>query len=162
MRTGRCLCGACAYEIDGDPVVVAHCHCLDCQRLSGAGHATGAMFAADGIRLRGPTKTFELAAESGSTVTRLFCGDCGSPLFGRNSGMPGVMTVTVGTLDDPAGLEPQVVVFARSRRAWDVMDPALPTFAAQPAWKPEDARARLSRSPSRRPRGRAADAGRPG
>ena len=49
MLTGRCLCGACAYEIEGEPVVVAHCHCLDCQRLSGAGHSTGAMFAESNI-----------------------------------------------------------------------------------------------------------------
>lgn len=138
MRTGRCLCGACAYEIDGEPVVVAHCHCLDCQRLSGAGHSTGAMFASDGVRLTGPVKTYDLAADSGSTVTRLFCAGCGSPLFGRNSGMPGFMTVTLGTLDDPSGLEPQAAVFARSRRNWDVMDPGLATFPAQPAWKPQD------------------------
>ena len=137
MRTGRCLCGACAYQIAGEPIIVAHCHCLDCQRLSGTGHSTGAMFAADAIRLSGPSKAYDLTAESGATVTRLFCGDCGSPLFGRNSGMPGVMTVTLGTLDDPAGLEPQVAVFARSRHGWDVMDPALPSFPTQPAWKPE-------------------------
>jgi hypothetical protein len=29
MRTARCLCGACKYESDGDPVVVVHCHCMD-------------------------------------------------------------------------------------------------------------------------------------
>jgi hypothetical protein len=138
MRTGRCLCGACAYEIDGEPVVVAHCHCLDCQRLSGAGHSTGAMFASDGVRLSGPVRSYDLAGDSGATVTRLFCPDCGSPLFGRNSGMPGFMTVTLGTLDDPSGLEPQVAIFARSRRTWDVMDAGLATFPAQPAWKPTD------------------------
>ena len=44
MLTGRCLCGECSYAIEGQPVVVAHCHCRDCQRLSGAGHTTGAMF----------------------------------------------------------------------------------------------------------------------
>lgn len=96
------------------------------------------MFASDGVRLDGPVKTFELTGESGSTVTRLFCADCGSPLFGRNSGMPGFMTVSLGTLDDPSGLSPQVAIFARSRRTWDVMDPALATFPAQPAWKPAD------------------------
>ena len=137
MRTGRCLCGACAYEIEGDPVVVAHCHCLDCQRLSGAGHATGAMFPEAGIRLEGPVATYAFASEAGNEVTRLFCPNCGSPLFGRNTGMPGFMTVTLGTLDEP-DLTPQVTVFARSRRAWDAMDESLPTFQAQPAWKPAD------------------------
>lgn len=138
MRTGRCLCGACAFEIAGEPVVVAHCCCLDCQRLSGAGHTTGAMFPEGQVRLTGDVSTYELIAESGATVTRLFCGICGSPLFGRNTGMPGFMTVSLGALDASDDLTPQVVVFARTRRAWDTMDPALPTFDAQPAWTPAD------------------------
>lgn len=136
MWTGRCLCGACAFTIAGDPIVVAHCHCLDCQRLSGAGHTTGAMFAEAGVTITGEPATYELTSDAGNTVTRLFCGACGSPLFGKNTGMPGVMTVSAGALDAPDGLAPQVVVFARTRRAWDVMDPALPTFDGQPAWKP--------------------------
>src|SRR5260221_14613105 len=101
MRTGRCLCGKCAYEIDGEPVVVAHCHCLDCQRGTGAGHSTGAMFAEADVRLQGPVSTYVLQSDAGNAVTRLFCSGCGSPLFGRNTGMPGFMTVSVGTLDLP-------------------------------------------------------------
>lgn len=138
MLTGRCLCGAISYEIDGDPVVVAHCHCRDCQRLSGAGHTTGAMFPDAGIRLRGEPASYSLTSEAGNTVERLFCGRCGSPLFGRNTGMPGFMTVSLGTLDPSDGLTPQAAIFARSRRSWDVMDPTLPTFDVQPGWKPAD------------------------
>lgn len=138
MRSGRCLCGKVTYEIDGEPVVVAHCHCRDCQRLTGAGHSTGAMFPVEGIRIAGAVSEFRLHAESGNAVTRTFCGGCGSPLFGRNTGMAGVMTVCVGTLDDPGAVTPQVTVFARSRNAWDAVETGLPTFDAQPAWKPGD------------------------
>lgn len=138
MRSGRCLCGGCTYEIDGDPIVVAHCHCLDCQRLTGAGHSTGAMFPQSDVTLIGPVASYELASASGNTVTRLFCATCGSPLFGKNTGMPEVMTVSLGTLDKPDDLTPQVAIFARTRRAWDTMDPTLATYDAQPGWKPED------------------------
>ena len=138
MRSGRCLCGGCTYEIDGDPIVVAHCHCLDCQRLTGAGHSTGAMFPQNDVTLIGPVASYELASASGNTVTRLFCATCGSPLFGKNTGMPEVMTVSLGTLDKPDDLTPQVAIFARTRRAWDTMDPTLATYDAQPGWKPED------------------------
>jgi hypothetical protein len=139
MREGRCLCGAASYEIDGDPIVVAHCHCTDCQRVSGAGHTTGAMFPADGIRISGEVAEYRLEGELGSAVTRTFCPKCGSPLFGRNTRMPGFMTVSVGTLADPDEVTPQVVIFARSRRHWDLGDSSLPTFDAQPPeWKPED------------------------
>jgi hypothetical protein len=138
MLTGRCLCGACTYEIVGEPIVVAHCHCLDCQKLSGAGHTTGAMFSEDGIKIFGQPALYSLASEGGNTVTRLFCGTCGSPLFGKNTGMPGVMTVTLGTLDAPDEFVPQVAIFTRSRRAWDILDPSVATFDAQPSWKPTD------------------------
>ena len=138
MLSGRCLCGRCSYEIEGEPIIVAHCHCLDCQRLSGAGHTTGAMFAEQGVTLAGEPSTYLSESEGGNTVIRLFCGSCGSPLFGKNTGMPGFMTVTLGTLDDPNLLQPQVTVFARTRRTWDVMDTELATFDGQPNWKPLD------------------------
>ena len=138
MLTGRCLCGDCSYTIEGEPVVVAHCHCIDCQRLSGAGHTTGAMFSEAGVTLFGAPAKFALTSDAGNTVTRLFCGTCGSPLFGKNTGMPGFMTVSLGTLDTPDALKPQVAVFARTRRQWDVMDPSVATFDAQPSWKPSD------------------------
>jgi hypothetical protein len=138
MLTGKCLCGQCSYTIEGDPVVVAHCHCLDCQRLSGAGHTTGAIFAEEGITLSGRPASYALTSENGNTVTRLFCATCGSPLFGKNTGMPGFMTVTLGTLDEPDLLTPQVAVFARTRRHWDLIDTSVQSFNTQPGWKPGD------------------------
>ena len=138
MLRGGCHCGAIRYEIEGDPVVVAHCHCIDCQRLSGAGHTTGVVYPEGAVEIRGETTEYRLKSELQNVVTRTFCPSCGSPLFGRNTRMPGFITVTVGTLDDPDSVSPQVVVFARSRRRWDVMDGTLPTFDTQPDWKPED------------------------
>ena len=138
MLTGRCHCGACSYQIAGEPIVVAHCHCLDCQRLSGAGHTTGAMFPEECIDLRGDPATYSTVSAAGNTVTRLFCRTCGSPLFGRNTGMPGVMTVMAGTLDAPESLAPQVAIFTRSRRPWDPLDPSVSSYDAQPGWKPSD------------------------
>lgn len=49
------------------------------------------------------------------------------------------MTITLGTIDDSSEFEPQVVVFARNRKIWDAMDENIPTFEAQPNWKPGDA-----------------------
>jgi hypothetical protein len=138
IHTGRCLCGAIRYKATGRPLVVAHCHCKDCQRGSGAGHSTGAMFADENFRLTGKLGEHKLTSENGNEVTRVFCPACGSPILGRNSAMPGFVTITLGTLDDAAGFEPQVVVFARNRQPWDVMDEGLPTFDVQPLWKPGD------------------------
>lgn len=96
------------------------------------------MFAADKLRMTGPVSEFKLMSENGNEVTRVFCPSCGSPIFGRNTGMQGFVTLSLGTLDESGDLEPAVVVFARNRQPWDVMDDTLPTFDAQPAWQPQD------------------------
>ena len=136
MLEGKCLCGAARYRIEDDPVVVAHCHCVDCQKASGTGHATGAMFLVQHVRLTGTTTEFQLKAESGNVVTRAFCPVCGSPISGRNSDMPAHLTIALGTLDNPGALSPQVIIFARNRPGWDAMDAGLPAFEAQPARQP--------------------------
>ena len=137
MREGGCLCGKVRYKISGAPIIVAHCFCRDCQRVSGAGHTTGAMFPSDAVEIAGRLSEFQNVADSGSTVTHLFCATCSSRLFGKNTGMPGVMTVSAGSLDEPDDLEPMVAVFGRTRPHWDPIAPEVQAFDAQPAWKPE-------------------------
>ena len=138
-HNGHCLCGNVSYEATGDPVIVAHCHCDDCQRLTGSGHSTGAMYPVGQVKLQGPTAEYQLTSESGNRVTRVCCPSCGSPILGKNTGMVGFVTLSPGTMYDSTDLEPGVVVFARYRSAWGAMDDAVPTFDAQPNWTPADA-----------------------
>lgn len=132
------MCGTVQYEVKGDPKVVAHCHCQECQRGSGAGHTTGAMFPVDDFHLTGQVSEYKYLSDNGNEVTRVFCPACGSPIFGQNSGMKEFLTITLGTLNDSSDFEPEVVVFTRNREKWDAMDETLLMFEAQPNWKPDD------------------------
>ena len=85
----------------------------------------------------GTLSKFDHVADNGKTTTHFFCTNCGSPLFGKNTKMVGVMTVSVGTLEDPNLIKPQVAVFAKFRNHWDTMDSSLETFNDMPDWKPE-------------------------
>lgn len=138
IHRGRCLCGRVQYSVQGSPKIVAHCHCEDCQRLTGAGHSTGAMFSEQTLELTGEVAEYKLTSENGNEVTRVFCPACGSPILGRNTGMPGFITLSLGTMEDSSVFEPGVVVFARNRKAWDMMDESIETFDAQPTWKPSE------------------------
>lgn len=136
VHRGGCLCGAVHYEIKGPPVVVAHCHCEDCQRTSGAGHSTAAMFAADGFQLTGTVSEYELQSDNGNEVTKTFCPVCGSSLLGRNTAMEGFVTIALGSFDDGSEFKPEVTIFTRNRKPWDTMDETVETYEAQPGWKP--------------------------
>lgn len=135
--TGKCLCGAVSYTANGDPVVVAQCHCEECRRLSGTGHTVGAMFPKNAVTVTGKTREFNYTSDLGSTVTKVFCGRCGSPVFGKNTRAPDHVTLSLGTMDDARGLTIEVVIFARDKPHWDQLGDAVMSFATQPDWTPE-------------------------
>lgn len=137
-RCGRCLCGSIQYEVTGEPEIVAHCHCEDCQRFTGAGHSTVAMYAKKQFLMTGGTiGEFKLIEENGYEVTRGFCASCGSPIYSHNSGNESYLSVTLGTLEDSSDLKPEVVIFSRNRKPWDAIDETIQSFEAKPDWKPD-------------------------
>ena len=60
---------------------------------------------------QGTPKQFQHSADSGNTMTKEFCGDCGSQIFGIGSGSAGIKHVKVGTLDDASFVKPQIEVY---------------------------------------------------
>jgi hypothetical protein len=53
-------------------------------------------------------------------------------LLGATSGMPGTTTISAGSLDDPGVFQPQFVCYTSRGHAWDLVDPALRSFANMP------------------------------
>ena len=86
------------------------------------------MFAVENFKLEGRVSEYALDADNGNRVTKAFCPKCGSQVLGRNSGSADYVTVSLGTLDDSSELEPQVAIFARNRKPWDIMDHPTPDF----------------------------------
>lgn len=110
--TGGCLCGAIRYEVTGEPVRTAHCHCDDCRRATGASFATNVFFKEEDVKItQGTPSRYEHSADSGNTMIKEFCGTCGSQIFGIGSGSQGIKHVKVGTLDDAGFVKPQIEVY---------------------------------------------------
>ena len=137
IHKGGCCCGSIRYQVLGDPVIVAHCHCEDCQRISGAGHSTGAMYPLTALELTGETRAYQLKSDTGSTVSKIFCPQCGSPIYGTNNHNPDFVTVSLGTLDDSSDFKPAVAIYCRNKKSWDHLDEDVQQFDSQPNWKPE-------------------------
>jgi hypothetical protein len=130
--SGGCLCGAVRYECDADPLFTGNCHCRDCQKASGGPYDPAIALPAAAIKVTGSVKYFDSKADNGNTVSRGFCTNCGSRVTAKSSGMPDMLIVTAGTLDDPRLFKPQMDIYTASAQPWDHMDPALPKFDKMP------------------------------
>jgi hypothetical protein len=48
------------------------------------------------------------------------------------SGLPDVTTIIAGSLDDPSVFKPGFVCYTSRGHAWDLIDPAVPSFPKMP------------------------------
>lgn len=104
------------------------CSCEDCQRATGAGHSAIVLARPEDVTIAGETKSFARPANSGATLTRHFCSNCGTPLYAQSSRAGEVLMLPVGLFGASAAdwFVPNQLIFARSHRDWDVIDPSLP------------------------------------
>lgn len=131
---GGCACGAVRYECDAEPALVAHCHCRDCQRSSGAAMSTVFAVPRSAFRqVQGKTSSYRYTGDSGNPVTRHFCPVCGAPLFSDVAVMPDLWFVRAASLDEPGLVSPSLHVYCDSAQPWDHQsDDGLPRFGKMP------------------------------
>ena len=130
--SGGCTCGAIRYVCSRMPVAMLNCHCLDCQRSSGAPFASGFIIAESAIEITGTPKTYSVRAGSGSIATRSFCPQCGSPLFTRGDANPGFMSVRFPTLDNASEFQPMLDIWTTSAQPWVCLSQAIPQYPRLP------------------------------
>jgi hypothetical protein len=129
--TGGCLCGKVRYQAQ-EEAGGGHCHCIDCRKASGTGHASHMIVPQPAFKVTGEVRFFDKPADSGNMVSRGFCPHCGSAIYSINNGMPGLVFVRASSLDDPEVFKPQMVVYTDRAASWDHMDASLPSFPTMP------------------------------
>jgi len=87
------------------------------------------MVARKSLLITGEAKLHYSVADSGNSVYRGFCPDCGSSLLYSSSQFLDAIFVTAGSLDNPAWFQPTMVVYTLSAQPWDLVDPTLRRFA---------------------------------
>ena len=131
--SGGCACGAVRYRCTAEPLFALNCHCRDCQRETGSAFAPIlAVPRAAFTVTQGSPKHFDVKADSGHTTRRLFCGECGSPLFGEPGVRPDMVTIRAGSLDDPGEFRPGLDIYVARSQPWDCMNPDLPKVPGAP------------------------------
>ncbi len=127
---GGCACGAVRYECSAEPLAMVNCHCRDCQRAGGAGSAPSVVVPAAAFKVvAGEPRVYSVRAASGHTAHRVFCGDCGAPLFASTSGRTDAVALRAGSLDDPSWFRPLAEVWVESAQPWDNLTPGVPHFS---------------------------------
>ncbi len=125
--TGGCLCGANRYRIGGKLGALVYCHCSQCRRISGS-----AFSAIAGVRTRyftwsrGGDVLGEFESSPGKF--RVFCPNCGCPLYSRRPAQPDVLTLRLGTLDDDPGRRLAAHIWVGSMASWHTIDDDRPRF----------------------------------
>ena len=131
MLTGSCLCNAIRYEIDGELGPIVKCHCSKCRKANGTAFATNAAFSKAAFRfVTGEDSVGEF--ESSPGVFRVFCRNCGSPLYSRRPAMPDMLRLRIGTLDTPLQAKPTAHIYAGSKAEWDDICDDLPQYQELP------------------------------
>ncbi len=127
MATGRCLCGAFEYDVEGSFGDVRYCHCSVCRRGSGTAFTANARIRASQWSLRGPRdRITEYEHEPG--LYKAFCSQCGSPLYARSDHDPDDVRVRLGGFEGPLDVRVTGHVWVGSKAVWYEIEGSLPCY----------------------------------
>jgi len=112
--TGGCQCGAVRYRLSRPPSNVSVCFCRMCQKAVGGYFGAFATAPLEDVAWTKGKPSFFASSE---VAERGFCPACGTPLSFAYRGS-GRISVTCGSLDDPAAYPPKVAHGVEGRVDW--------------------------------------------
>ena len=125
-RRAACSCGQLHLTIEGEPSRISMCHCLECQRRTGAVLSNQARWPRERVALSGRSTAWTRTAASGNRLTFHFCPVCGSTLYWDNDGFPDLVTVAIGAFADPTFPPPAIAVWDECRHPWVALPEGTP------------------------------------
>jgi hypothetical protein len=124
-RRARCLCGACAMEAQGEPILVTLSSSVDDQRLAGAPLRWIAWFGEGQVKTTGTYLPYRHAHDQ-VAETYWRCATCGTQMWFRaHNTMPGTLAVNAAAFETSLDFTPNRASDARLRPAWISLDPVI-------------------------------------
>jgi hypothetical protein len=120
------------FEITAPFLAVCVCHCTSCQKAAGGGPNYVGIAPITALSVTaGEPRVHHTKGDSGASVGRAFCADCGTPLWAVPEHAP-ILTVKLGALDDNSDLSPILHAYVDSAPQWHTIPDNLPTFPKMP------------------------------
>jgi hypothetical protein len=124
----ECQCGQLSVSLPGPTPAVVACHCVDCQRRTGAPFGVMAYYPADEIAVSGEANRYERPTAEGNSFETFFCPVCGSTVYAKAGKHPMLVGVAVGAIADPTFQAPVRSVWEQSMHAWVQLSPDIQHF----------------------------------
>jgi len=130
MYEGSCLCKSIKFAISGELFYGRYCHCEHCRKYSGTSGAAWSVAEASNFEI---TKSdSEISGYDTGKGTRFFCSNCGSPVYSAPAGYPEIVGVPLGAIDSDNAPKPELRVWVRSAKDWEVIPEGLPQHDTHP------------------------------
>ncbi|KXT06348.1 hypothetical protein AC578_9127 [Pseudocercospora eumusae] len=120
-RTVQCLCKSIKIEVTGQDKGSVLCHCNNCKQSSGSSFMHNHRFTKSELKVLEGEKVLKVYKDSntksGNTLSRHFCGNCGSPLYLSNSAIKGFVVLHCGNLEGTK-TQPIMELFPEDKLSW--------------------------------------------
>lgn len=129
---GACQCGSISYELLEPPLMVAACHCKECQKLSTSAFSITAIVNADSVRFKGDMSDWSRPADSGNTSCAKFCPSCGNRMYHFNPDEPDTLKLKPSNLSDTRIINPTAHIWVSEKQDWFQIPDNVKVFDKQP------------------------------
>ncbi len=126
-RVARCMCASVEIDIEGDPAVMAYCHCDSCRSWLGAPLHAASLWTTANVNVTKGEDLLGVYSRTENSI-RHFCTKCGSPVLVRHPGL-GLTDVPAGNVQ---GLEFAPTLHVNYAERVLSMKDGLPKFAGMP------------------------------
>jgi hypothetical protein len=131
IRRAVCSCGQFQLAVEGEPSRIWICHCLACQRRSGAIFGNLARFRREQVTANGSATAWKGTGENGHALTCHFCPTCGSTVSLASGAFPEFVAIAIGNFADPNIAGPTLPVWEETRHSWILLPPDITRIQKQ-------------------------------
>jgi hypothetical protein len=126
--TGSCLCGRVQFRVDTEPQPIQVCYCQQCRKAQGAALVTNMPVPSAAFHITAGSELLK-AYQSSPGKDRVFCSNCGSPIYSKTDKKQEVVRIRAGTVNEPLSVRPVAHFHVSSKPNWWTITDELPQFS---------------------------------